>query len=170
MVRQLKPAIPPKVYRHFALFTVALTAGIAMFANGENREAVAERIDEHQEQQKLQQISREQVGPPRVGQRPTRRRSGFSSDSEISGQKFGQPMERPTNNSGGAERAAIDNGAATQAGYSEAYLASLGEEDRKMLLEGLAQAGMLSSADRERKSDSLIAASHRRSGGAATAE
>ena len=41
MRRAVTPAIPPSMYRHFAIVTLALTTGLAMFAQGENREAQA---------------------------------------------------------------------------------------------------------------------------------
>ena len=37
----LTPAVPPSMYRHFAVVTVLLTAILAMFAEGENRQAQA---------------------------------------------------------------------------------------------------------------------------------
>jgi hypothetical protein len=41
MRRAVKPAVPPSLYRHFAIVTLVLTAGVAMFAEGEGREAQA---------------------------------------------------------------------------------------------------------------------------------
>ena len=47
MRRAVTPAIPPSMYRHFAIVTVALTMGLAMFADGENREDSTKRILEY---------------------------------------------------------------------------------------------------------------------------
>lgn len=41
MRRNAHPAITPSMYRHFATVTVAITALLAFFANGENHQAVA---------------------------------------------------------------------------------------------------------------------------------
>ena len=41
MRRAVTPAIPPSMYRHFAIVTVVLTAGVAIFTESENREAHA---------------------------------------------------------------------------------------------------------------------------------
>ena len=38
MRRAVAPAVPPKAYRHFAIVTLAVTASLAMFAEGEGRE------------------------------------------------------------------------------------------------------------------------------------
>lgn len=40
--------VSPKLFRHFAVITVVITSGLAMFANGENREALAETIKAQQ--------------------------------------------------------------------------------------------------------------------------
>lgn len=44
MSRTAKPAIDPKMYRHFAVATLILTALIGFFADGENRDAAAEAV------------------------------------------------------------------------------------------------------------------------------
>jgi hypothetical protein len=75
---------------------------------------------------------------------------------------FGAPTER-TLASRGAYPAA-EGSPATQAGYSESYLASLDPNDRALLVEGLAKEGMLSPQERERKTAALIASSEARSG------
>ena len=41
MRRSVTPLVPPSLYRHFAVVTVLLTATLAMFAEGENRQAQA---------------------------------------------------------------------------------------------------------------------------------
>src|SRR5688572_28390166 len=44
MRRAVTPAIPPSMYRHFAVVTIVLTLGLAMFAEGEDREAQAASV------------------------------------------------------------------------------------------------------------------------------
>ncbi len=52
---RVAPAIPvtAKMYRHFAIVTVGITACLAMFADGENREAVHDSIVRQQQQQQM---------------------------------------------------------------------------------------------------------------------
>ena len=47
--------VSPKLFRHFAVITVVITSGLAMFANGENREALAGTIEAHQAKSAAQQ-------------------------------------------------------------------------------------------------------------------
>jgi hypothetical protein len=44
MRRASTPAIPPKLYRHFAIVTVVIAAGLALFADGDNREPQAAQV------------------------------------------------------------------------------------------------------------------------------
>ena len=52
--RTRKAAVDAKMYRHFAVVTVCLTAALAIFADGENRKAVAEGIEAHERQTALE--------------------------------------------------------------------------------------------------------------------
>jgi hypothetical protein len=58
----------------------------------------------------------------------------------------------------------------TVPGYSDEYLASLSEEERQLLLQGLQENGMLSPEIRGDRSAAIIAASSRRSGATTQAE
>ncbi len=51
-MRRVAPAsaLSPKVLRHFAVLTLFITGGLAMFANGENQSVVAEQIQKRQMQ------------------------------------------------------------------------------------------------------------------------
>jgi len=165
MARTLTPTIPPKMYRHFALVTVLLTAGIAMFASGENREAAAAQIEERQQRQEFEQKSREKFGPPTVGRRAEPRHGTFASDDEVFDQRFG----RPTARSGGwasTADSAPQAARASQAGYSEQYLATLSDEGRELLRAEMEAENRLSPEEREQRDAALLAASSRRSGGA----
>ena len=166
MVRSLTPAIPPKMYRHFAIVTVALTAAIALFANGENREAVAAQIEERQQQEELEQKSRERFGKPTIRRSSRKPRPARFSDSGAEfDESFGRPMDQMVSHNrrslGTSEQ---ERTPAAQAGYSDQYLATLSEEERKLLLAGLEKEGLLSPTERERKIAALVAASERRSG------
>jgi hypothetical protein len=42
-------AVPRNLYKHFAVLTVAITVCVAVFADGENKQAIAEKIEQRQE-------------------------------------------------------------------------------------------------------------------------
>lgn len=56
-----QPVIPvsAKMYRHFAVITVAITTCLAVFADGENREAIAQQLAEKKANHEMQQAERE---------------------------------------------------------------------------------------------------------------
>lgn len=165
MARRRPSAIPPGMYRHFAVFTVLLTASIAMFADGENRELHAAEVSEQQAVQaqreaEAAELARAQVAPPATG--PRRRSSPESSAFDVS---FGAPMEVPSRSVANFAAELLPD--AGQAGFPEQYLASLESEQRTMLLDGLEKEGLLAPGERERRSAALVAASQVRSGGRA---
>ena len=161
MVRALPSAIPPKMYRHFALVTVLFTTVIAMFADGENREARATQVEQREEPE----VSTAEVAKPVIARRTTHPHRRFSPNISEFDVAFGAPMDRALGSLGAYTTQVAAE--VTQAGYSEGYLSSLRAEERDLLLTGLAREGLLSPEERERKSAALIAASHVRSGGSA---
>ena len=172
MARTLTPTIiPPKMYRHFALVTVLLTLGVAMFASGENRQAVAAQIEERQQQQELERESNERFGPREAAHRPRRAAAKFSSDHEVFDHSFGRPMNTTRGASGTRGiTAAVAAPSGAQPVYTEQYLAALGDDERKLLLAGLERERQLSDAERAQRDAALIAASDRRSGGSHASE
>ena len=162
MVRALPSAVPPKMYRHFALVTVALTAGVAMFADGENREARATQVEERAEPGAAPQQGAAKVAEPAIARGTRRLRHRFAQEMGEFDTSFGAPMDRALGSLGTYTAEMVSEVA--QAGYSDAYLSSLGGEERDLLLEGLAREGLLSQDERERRSAALIAASEARSG------
>ena len=165
MAHALASMIPPRMYRHFALATVALTAAVAMFAEGESREARAAHVEAQQAPRPEPVV--EALQPPIVRRKPARRAQFLQNTGGHDGfdTSFGAPMERTfASQSAHAPTAASE---ATQAGYSDRYLASLDPEERDLLLQGLKDEGVLSPRERERKSAALVAASQARSGASA---
>jgi hypothetical protein len=153
------------MYRHFAVVTVLLTAGIAMFAEGENRQARAAQVASQERARPKPAV--EALQPPPTRRKPRRRQQFLQETGGFDGfdASFGMPMDLASSApSSPAGTAASD---ATQAGYSEAYLSSLDPEERDLLLAGLANEGVLAPRDRQRKSAALIAASQARSGASA---
>jgi hypothetical protein len=169
MVSPTAPAIPLKMYRHFAVVTLALTSAIALFADGENRAAVAEHIAEQQQANALRRESRARFGAPRlVGTQPTV--VGSFDDEPGLGDAFGAPMDgagsRSTHGGSGIDPAE----GAQQLGYSQEYLDSLSPVERELLLKGLEQNGLLADETRSRQAAAIDAASARRSGSPSSSE
>jgi hypothetical protein len=161
MRRAVTPAIPPSMYRHFAVITLLLTTALAMFANGENREAQAA--------QSPRPAARPTPAAAIATRSPTTASQpasawGFDSDGEGS---FGQPMERLIS---GASSLMPDLDEVVAPGYSPEYLASLSEEERRLLLQGLQDNGMLDAEIQSDRAAALSAASQRRSGSASAGD
>ncbi|MCT2558110.1 hypothetical protein N0B51_03860 [Tsuneonella sp. YG55] len=152
------------IYRHFAAVTIALTAVTAMFANSEDREALAREIAED---------SRPAVdqAPPEFVRRTAAPRGSFGSE-EFDG-SFGQPMD-------GAGAAAGDgvipgvNYAAPQAGMPVGFTVygvttaqwdAMNEEQRRRLMADREAANRAAqSGERARQVNALLEASRARSG------
>lgn len=80
--------IDPKMYRHFAVATIAISAVIAIFADGESQEAMA-RNQRHTE---LKQAETEKFGRTRLVDKRDDGRKGRSSGGGFNGE-FGAPMD-----------------------------------------------------------------------------
>jgi hypothetical protein len=74
--------VPPKMYRHFAVITLLITACIAIFADGERREAMADEFAEQQQRQALREADATQNGPKKIVADPTFKRGGGGFGSE----------------------------------------------------------------------------------------
>lgn len=90
MRRALAPALPPSLYRHFAAVTLAVTLGLAMFADGENREARAAQTT-RLEPAPPPKPATFATPSPRSDDRPTPRWWNAESDFD---REFGSPMDR----------------------------------------------------------------------------
>ena len=163
MGRATPSVIPPNIYRHFAMVTVLLTTGVAMFAEGENRQAatVEAAPPEESRPEDAPTLAKPEIASSTPARRSTPDSSGFDGFDD----SFGAPMTTPLGSPGVYATAGRPEAATT--GYSERYLDSLSAEERELLLADLAKEGLLSPAERERKSAALIAASQVRSGGSA---
>ena len=151
MRRSHTPVVPPSMYRHFAVVTVLLTAILAMFAEGESRQAQAAPA--------ARQAPARPAAPSIVATRQT-------------------PPSAPdwwgVDSSSGSDNGAvtIDTGASAgfedldAPGYSSEYVASLSEDERELLIAGTHESGMTNSDDRDSRSAALAAASSHRSGSA----
>ena len=155
MRRAVTPAIPVSMYRHFAIITLLLTTGLAMFADGENREAQAAQVV-HRAPPKAAAPAAFATASPT----PAAEQSGGWGADDLDN-SFGKPMEGLL---GGASGIIPDLDDVIAPGYSPEYLASLSEEERRMLLPGLQENGMLEPEIQSQRSAAISAASRRRSG------
>jgi len=155
MRRSVTPVVPSSMYRHFAVVTVLLTAILAMFAEGENRQAQA---------------------APAARQAP----AGPAAPRIITSQPAPQPApdwwELDSSSDGETGAAGSETGSSAgfedveAPGYSPEYVAALSEDERELLLAGTQESGVLDPAVRDIRSADLSAASSRRSGSASTGD
>ena len=93
MVRRSRNAkLNTNMYRHFAVITVCLTAALAMFADGESRDAVADELAAREQKAKLEKAEVEKFGKAKLVSAPAKPSAGF--DTTGSGD-FGAPMDDP---------------------------------------------------------------------------
>ncbi len=109
-MRRALPTIPinMKVYRHFAVLTVVITLSLAMFANGENRKMIENKIQKQQMHDKMAQMQVEELGVTRTMNAAQHKDSGWGPDpaapkTQDSPSSFGQSTSvaaaRPVNSS-----------------------------------------------------------------------
>ena len=70
------PALNAKVYRHFAGVTLAITACVALFANGEARQAIGDELTEREQRAAFERASTEKFGKAKLGDRRKLGRGG----------------------------------------------------------------------------------------------
>ncbi len=95
--------VPAKVVRHFAAVTLAATACIALFADGERREAIGAEIKADRQRQELRTLEVERNGPQKIGAKQEFNRgggfgvesAGSSEDSSIDPSAIGEPTMGP---------------------------------------------------------------------------
>lgn len=86
VMAQSAPIIPvnAKMYRHFAIATVLITGCLAMFASGENREALADTIESQQQKVEVQQAQKKLTPAKRSNFTDKRKVKGsFGSDEDM---------------------------------------------------------------------------------------
>lgn len=158
--------ITPKMYRHFAIITIALSGTIAMFADGDRRTAIADDIAQRQQKAELKREEAKKFGPSEVGTLPqeggswgTDSQGGFGNPIDTSGANGGSAV---FSNSGG-KRAPIMIEvdpkllAKMTPEQRAAYLKKLEEERQRRMAEEPAPPS-------QAQIDNLIAASAQRSG------
>ncbi|AKM07113.1 hypothetical protein [Pelagerythrobacter marensis] len=163
--RARQTGLNSKVYRHFAVITVCLTATLAIFADGENRSAMAEELDARDEHTALKQEEAEKYGKPRLiatsHDRPRNTGGGFDADG---GGEFGAPMDDLGSDQGSGyvppSRATTQVGLGIDyaaLGLTQAQFEALSQAERDALLQQLR-------AQRTRQARSLLERSAARGG------
>lgn len=162
MARISKPPVPVKMYKHFAVVTVGLTATIALFADGENREAAASHIEGRQEQARVQAASQQITGAPRLVRADQQSVGAFGS--EASGD-FGQPMTE-TATSAEFSNASRSTNRSRQPlpNMTPEEVSALSQEEYDRLRRLYAAAGAIEDIDRSAQMSEVEAASARRMG------
>jgi hypothetical protein len=140
MAQISKPPIPLKMYKHFAVSTVALTACIAMFADSDNRTAMAEQIEEHEQQQELRAASAAITSPPELVRRDIETPGSFGGEGGgfggeggsggVSGGGGGGGTARPS----GGSRGGIGPGRIAVPGYEQSFIDGLSEAEYRAFL------------------------------------
>lgn len=167
MVRRKQTAVSPyRIYRHFAVVTVVLTAGVAILADGERRAALAEEIEAREQRNELEIASQQKFGKPRLVKKTPQGGGSFGSDSG----SFGDPMDDPGSSSSGYVPANLwFSGGSTpvyhRLGLTEAQWAALSEDQREALRRKAGEeAARARTAERRDQVDRLLEASTSRAG------
>lgn len=103
MRRSSVSLVPPGMYRHFAAVTLALATALAMFADGENRQAEASPLVEAKPTEREAPASFDRPATSRSGAA----NSGWNDEPDFD-PSFGQPMERPQGTGANKEATAED--------------------------------------------------------------
>ncbi|MFB0611290.1 hypothetical protein [Aurantiacibacter poecillastricola] len=161
MVQIRKPPVPVKMYKHFAVVTVAFTASIAMFADEDQRVA----------QQRSGEFSRKhEVEPniPAYGRARLERSEGVAQGSFAEGDDggdYGEPMVVPPG--ANVTSIAVERSPTTRTmlpNMTPEEVAALSEEEYQRLLALYVAAGAIEDVDRSAQQSEIEAASARRSG------
>lgn len=161
MAKLSKPPIPLKMYKHFAVVTLLLTATIAMFADSDNRQAIADHAEERQRMERLREVEEERFGQRELVRRDDGPKGSFGDE----GSGYGQPTSVAPSNGGGSGLRAR-NGRRAIPGYSREYLNSLPQREYEAIVASLpdSQQAETGSHDQENLVAEMSRASARRSG------
>lgn len=161
MARALFSGIPLKMYRHFAVVTILLTVVLAFVAQGENKKLASSTSASGTSSSGPWQKESAAAPVTPVKQAAPTSQSESSNGWDDSETDFGAPMMSAGNGFGSFMP---DNVVAAN-GLSEEYLATLSPDERARLQSSLAEVGIESPEDMERRNAEMLAASQRRSGG-----
>lgn len=166
MAQLSKPAIPPQMYKHFAVTTCALTALLALFASGEPDDTANRPTP-----QRTLAARPAPSGTPTPAYGQPQMDTGGKIEAGNGFQIYQEYDSAYQRNSSG--RGAISDIGATSmpragsenAGFTREYLESLSDEELAELLRQLRAAGAEDPATRQQIMAVLESGSRRRSGG-----
>lgn len=168
--------ISPKMFRHFAVVTIIVTLLLAVFADGENREALAENVSDEiaarQEAARVEQAQVAKFGAPKlVSRAKPRNRVGYAN-----GDGFDTAYGTPSDSNGqstrttAAWRGRLNPTAKMPASYApygipQAEWNAMSEEEREEFLrQRTPSPTAVSAAQHQREVEGLLAASAARAG------
>lgn len=162
-------AINAKMYKHFAIFTVIATAMLALFAEGENRQAMAEELSELEKKREAHEQSKQAAyGKPILKRKEPKKTARFAHDHV--------PFGTPTTRTGTSVRYSsalplrpegnlVNDEAFAEFGIPLETLKGMPEKQRAALLKRLRDNRYgTSPEEREKQLAALIKASANRSG------
>ncbi|MCB2065834.1 MAG: hypothetical protein KDE15_04235 [Erythrobacter sp.] len=165
MARISPPSVPVKMYKHFAVITVLLTATIALFADGENRQAIAAHFEQNQLHAQEQSRASRPVSAPRLVRNDAAANGsfdsggefdgGFGAPTDIAGSRSGRAITGPRSRSGG--RQLLPN-------MSPEEVSALSDEEYERLRRLYVEAHAIEDTDRSAQISEIEAASARRMG------
>jgi hypothetical protein len=166
MARRAPPAtVTPRMYRHFAVLTLAITLVVGVFADGENRKAAASEV-------RAAQDAPSQSASTELVRKDGAAHGRFSDEAGFDG-PFGAPMD-----TAGAEahdgivlaELADASGGGVPAGFNrygiadDVWAALTDEQKRTLIARREAEEAAAQAPDRMAQIDDLLAASRARSG------
>lgn len=91
--------ISPSVFRHFAIITIAITGCVALFADGESREAIVSQVEARSARNDLLKAEADKLGTRTLKASGLRLRDSkrsylaFAPDEPVSDSNYGAPMD-----------------------------------------------------------------------------
>lgn len=161
--RARKPAVDARMYRHFAVVTVCLTAALAIFADGESRKAVTDEIAARERRAALERAEVEKFGQAKLIDRSGASTATFDYGGSAD---FGAPMDGTGSDDGSSYVPRRNSTTQVGSGIDYAALGLTQEEFER--LDPSAQEALLREfrALRARQTRSLLEGSAARGGGA----
>ncbi len=157
MAKLSKPTIPLKLYKHFAVVTLVMTAAIAMFADSDHRHVQAQT--EVLTVREAAQVAQNEL-PRLIGADEIRTLGSFGSE----GGSYGAPTVSAAGNSSYPRPAsAVPAGRVSVKGYDQAWIDAMSEEEYAAFLEAIPTEMRDGETEAERRA-SFQRAAERRSG------
>ena len=135
MAKLSKPPIPMKLYKHFAMVTLTLTAAIAMFADSDQREARAEQADVERDPVTVEEAADTVVreAPRLIGAEEVRNAGSFGDE----GGGYGSPSAPSGGRGGYAPARSAPERRISVRGYEQDWIDAMSEAEYRAFVEAL---------------------------------